>query len=573
MKTRILFFAIFFVLLLGSASAAYELCDSVERGSSESNVTFTCNITTTKIAFTQQDIDGFWEKILEDGDYINDRLGTVEWKIKSSVIQVADDLRFIEPLGMNINWDLVLEGDTNTSYDINQAAATPLRSANQTAIKQRIGGLQNYFISIAPLGERKSVRNITLEKPEDALAVYISGNTIKKMDIDIEGTLSLSRGFIENVGLLKAKDITLSNKAYLENLDSIEAENISIESGSYIRGIGSFDEVAIKIENGGTGIVVKGKSYIENLKGYIESDSDIYLEEESSIRNLSYTQSETIQLIQADDLTLKDGSNIMGLGGKPGQIILSGALTLEDSKIIGRGNNKPTGIKVNAISMSDNSELQEFLGDIEVEGKETFVLESGSVIKDILGIINSCAQVSMDGNTTKIKFSINSSKEIKANGLDLNNGAEIECVGDADCNYFYINQNCNAQPKATLRLETQSGNVPFTAKFTGECDAGGSPITCTLDFGDGSEPKTRSKGRDNAVKVVGTLHLDVYQMLRFLSRFGVVSLIKFDLESVVARLYGVEKEKIKSDEINSLWDKRKDIDRLQIIVQRTQKYS
>ena len=86
-----------------------------------------------------------------------------------------------------------------------------------------------------------------------------------------------------------------------------------------------------------------------------------------------------------------------------------------------------------------------------------------------------------------------------------------------------------------------------------------------LRFGigaDGSEPKTRSKGRDNAVKVSGTQHLDVYQMLRFLSRFGVVNLIKFDLESVVARLFNVEKEKIKSDEINRLWDERKGIDRL-----------
>ena len=40
-----------------------------------------------------------------------------------------------------------------------------------------------------------------------------------------------------------------------------------------------------------------------------------------------------------------------------------------------------------------------------------------------------------------------------------------------------------------------------------------------LRFGigaDGSEPKVRSKGRDNAFKLAGTQHLDVYQMLRFL---------------------------------------------------------
>jgi DNA polymerase I len=78
----------------------------------------------------------------------------------------------------------------------------------------------------------------------------------------------------------------------------------------------------------------------------------------------------------------------------------------------------------------------------------------------------------------------------------------------------------------------------------------------------GEEPKTIKKGRDNAVKLTGVQHLDVYQMLRFLSRFAVVNLVKFDLESVVERLYEVKKEKIKSDEINRLWDRGKDIERL-----------
>jgi len=86
-----------------------------------------------------------------------------------------------------------------------------------------------------------------------------------------------------------------------------------------------------------------------------------------------------------------------------------------------------------------------------------------------------------------------------------------------------------------------------------------------LKFGisaDESEPKIRSKGRDNAAKLAGLQHLDVYQMLRFLSRFAVVNLIKFDLESVVGRLYNVEKEKIFSNEINSIWEKREGLDRL-----------
>ena len=79
---------------------------------------------------------------------------------------------------------------------------------------------------------------------------------------------------------------------------------------------------------------------------------------------------------------------------------------------------------------------------------------------------------------------------------------------------------------------------------------------------DGSEPRMMKKGRDNAAKLAGIQHLDVYQMLRFLSRFAVVNLIKFDLESVVKRLFGKEKEKIKSDEINSIWNERKGLDRL-----------
>ncbi len=224
MKAKILFLGICFILLLGSANAVYELCDSVERTSDANRVTFICNITTSQIAFTQQNIDDFWEKILADGDYTHDRLKVVEWKIKSAVIQVADNLRFIEPEGMDIEWDLVLTGDTNTTHDFNQAAATPLRPANQTAIKQRIGGLQNYLISIAPLGNRKSVRNITLERPNEALAVYISGSNVKEMEIDIEGTLSLSGSFIENVSSLKAKNITLSNGGYLQNIGSIKTD-------------------------------------------------------------------------------------------------------------------------------------------------------------------------------------------------------------------------------------------------------------------------------------------------------------------------------------------------------------
>lgn len=79
---------------------------------------------------------------------------------------------------------------------------------------------------------------------------------------------------------------------------------------------------------------------------------------------------------------------------------------------------------------------------------------------------------------------------------------------------------------------------------------------------DGSEPKVLRKGRDNAVRLAGIQHLDVYQMLRFLSRFTVVNMLKFDLESVVASLLGKRKEKVAAEEINRAWDSGKGLDRV-----------
>ncbi|MBI4052677.1 MAG: ribonuclease H-like domain-containing protein [Candidatus Diapherotrites archaeon] len=72
---------------------------------------------------------------------------------------------------------------------------------------------------------------------------------------------------------------------------------------------------------------------------------------------------------------------------------------------------------------------------------------------------------------------------------------------------------------------------------------------------DGSKPKIRRRGQDNAVKINGLQHLDAFQMLRVLNRFAVVSLIKFDLESVAESLFGTPKEKIKAADIARIWEK------------------
>ncbi len=66
-------------------------------------------------------------------------------------------------------------------------------------------------------------------------------------------------------------------------------------------------------------------------------------------------------------------------------------------------------------------------------------------------------------------------------------------------------------------------------------------------------PSIRNVGRDNRARLHGIQHLDAYQMLRFLNRFGVVNLVKFNLESVALSLFGEEKNKITAEEINEIW--------------------
>ncbi|MBN1941270.1 MAG: ribonuclease H-like domain-containing protein, partial [Candidatus Diapherotrites archaeon] len=67
---------------------------------------------------------------------------------------------------------------------------------------------------------------------------------------------------------------------------------------------------------------------------------------------------------------------------------------------------------------------------------------------------------------------------------------------------------------------------------------------------------------DKSASFKAVQHIDAFQMLRTLSRFTVVSLVKYDLESVVQRLYGYEKKKIGPEAINSTWETGKGMDEL-----------
>ena len=86
----------------------------------------------------------------------------------------------------------------------------------------------------------------------------------------------------------------------------------------------------------------------------------------------------------------------------------------------------------------------------------------------------------------------------------------------------------------------------------------------SLEFGIGfgeAEPKAKRQGLGSAVKIKGLQHIDVYQLMRLLVRFSVINLVKYDLESVVEQLYGEQKTKIFSHEINEAWDTGKSLEK------------
>ncbi|MDD5163862.1 MAG: DNA polymerase domain-containing protein [Candidatus ainarchaeum sp.] len=89
-------------------------------------------------------------------------------------------------------------------------------------------------------------------------------------------------------------------------------------------------------------------------------------------------------------------------------------------------------------------------------------------------------------------------------------------------------------------------------------------LKTVFNIGFGNSPVIiKKKGlSDRSSRFKAMQHLDAFHMLRMLSRFGVVSIIKYDLESVVKRLYNYEKKKIFSQDINKIWETEKGLEEL-----------
>jgi len=84
-----------------------------------------------------------------------------------------------------------------------------------------------------------------------------------------------------------------------------------------------------------------------------------------------------------------------------------------------------------------------------------------------------------------------------------------------------------------------------------------------FDIGtDNSEPIIRKAGLFNSAKIKGIQHLDAYQLVKILARFGIINSIKYDLETVINSLYGIKKEKIQAKEITNIWNTGKNFEKL-----------
>jgi len=480
------FLALIFLALPGVASGStYGLCDS---SSLDSNTgTLECNITQQKYAFTQQDIDNFWQLLSQDANFSGGKVKQVNWNLTGAVIQVGGSVQFVEPLGVSLPWDLNMNGDVNITYDVNHINP---KGTTQTAIKKSIGGMQEHEISFKAAGGRRTVRNIFMRNPKN-YSVYISGSTIKRMQIEIDGNIDLSNSFIENAGTIKAKNIILDDKSFIKNAEKIEAESLAVKDASYITLVGKPGADAIVLTGGGTSLLLSGNGYIKDLLGGIAAESDIMLEQGSEIITQRLMKEETIERISARNLTVRDSSRIVGLGGPSGGILLAGALSIDiNSTIIGRGDNRPQSVEADSIEINGQSILQNFSSEIRVTGKQKFDVNGGSEIKGFSGKIESCAPIMLDGNGTRIVFDAGAQRVIKAPKIDVNNGAAIECQGIPGCDYNFSAQICGIPPTARLGIKgSESGIMPFAAEFNGACESKSGQVGCSINFGDGSQPE------------------------------------------------------------------------------------
>ncbi len=88
-------------------------------------------------------------------------------------------------------------------------------------------------------------------------------------------------------------------------------------------------------------------------------------------------------------------------------------------------------------------------------------------------------------------------------------------------------------------------------------------IKTTIDFGNG-DVQLIGKGNDTTARLHGIQHVDVYQLMRLLTRFAAFKSPKMDLGSVMQAVFGEGEKIISYKKINEIWETKKD---LQLLVE------
>ncbi len=463
----------------------YELCDSASLD--RSTKTLECRITEPKYYFTQQSVDNFWKSVLADQNYSRGKIETVHWLIVSTTINIIEDTAFVKDSDINVAWDITLKGDANMSFEVNwDSNAYEEKEGTVTAIKVTKGS-RKPLVLFSPGNGKTTVRNISLLNPSGFLT-YIAGTLVRPMRIEIEGDLNIDGASIENAAIVKAKNIYLTGSGSLKTIGKIEANNLSLNNRGKIDTIGAANQIAIELRNSSTGLQLDRYSIINDLLGSIIVDGNIGLNLNSIIKTLTRGTQDNIESVQAKNLTMVDRSEISGIGGTPGTIVLQGGLSMDQNSIISAlQGNQIKKIEADSIALTGGSKIQNITGLIKVNRGSLFKLSNGSKIVSLDGNIESCASISLDGNETQIIF-LDYNKEIRAPSIDFNNGAGIICIGPAYCTYNFLKKVCASKPSAILEISgSQQGAAPLTIQFNGSCAAPEGIASCKISYGDGNE--------------------------------------------------------------------------------------
>jgi len=259
------------------------------------------------------------------------------------------------------------------------------------------------------------------------------------------------------------------------------------------------------------------------------------------------------------------------------------------TEIVERQNEKGA-IKIVFMNTKDLTIAREFLEQINgVSGKREYDIPFTNryLIDKGLKPMHGVEIEHLDGKIKKIK-NTDVKHELRIAALDLETYSPgrfsdpkkdpvlMACLSTNDCTKVYTSKKTNLnnvfvlpsekellekvladiremQPDILVTYNGDSFDLPY---IKDRCENLG--VKCDFGFGG---VRVVKNGMYKKSEINGTQHLDAFVLLKFMVRIGAINILKFDIENVSEKLFGKEKEKLKPEKINELWDKN-EIDKI-----------